>query len=97
RSCCCQVGPVPWPGKKPRGGELVPAGPLVPEDPRGLKPKGPKLKPNSIISGTEPLALAGTVMVNWMSTLMAGYEELSTWPKSSFVTTAKSTLFVLVV
>ena len=54
--------------------------------PFGAMPGG-KAKPNSIITGTGPAAFSGVVSVNWMSTLMSGYAELSTWPTSRLVTT----------
>ena len=34
--------------------------------------RGPNTKPNSIITGTGPVALAGTVSVKGMSTLIRG-------------------------
>ena len=46
-----------------------------------------------MITGTGPLALAGVVSVSWMSTVICGYDELSTWPTSFFVTTATSPTF----
>jgi len=48
---------------------------------------GGKTKPNSIITGTGPGAFVGVVRVSWISTVMAGYEELSTWPASFFTVT----------
>ena len=39
--------------------------------------------PNIIITGTGPLASAGVTSVIWMSTVMPGYAELSTWPTST--------------
>ena len=55
------------------------------------------MKPNSIITGTGPVALAGVVSVNWMSTLIAGYALLSTCPTSCFVTAGTSPTVSLVV
>ena len=43
--------------------------------------------PNIIKVGTLPLALAGVTTVIWMSTVIAGYDELSTWPTSCFAIT----------
>ena len=51
---------------------------------------------NSIMTGTGPVALAGVVSVNCMSTLMSGYDELSTWPTSFFVMTGTSPFISLV-
>jgi hypothetical protein len=34
--------------------------------------------PNSMITGAGPAAFAGTVSESWMSTMICGYEELST-------------------
>ena len=45
--------------------------------------------PNIISVGTLPLALAGVTTVIWMSTEMAGYDELSTWPTNCFATTGR--------
>ncbi len=53
-------------------------------------PAGRGPKPNSIITGTGPVAFAGVVSVSWMSTVTCGYEELSTWPTSFLVTTGTS-------
>ena len=38
-----------------------------------------------MITGTGPFASAGVVSVSWMSTVIGGYAELSTWPTSFFV------------
>ena len=46
-----------------------------------------KRKPNSIMTGTGPVAFAGVVSVISISTVIAGYFELSTWPTSFFVVT----------
>ena len=46
-----------------------------------------------MITGTGPVAFAGVVSVNWMSTVTSGYDELSTWPTSRFVTTGTSPTF----
>src|ERR1022692_1934470 len=54
-------------------------------------------KPNSMITGTGPLALAGVVNVNSMLTVIAGYAELSTWPTIFLVTTGTSPFFSCVV
>src|ERR1039457_2241442 len=90
RTCCCHVGPgggPPGVGPGPRPG----TGP-------GPRPPGPlRPKPNSIITGTGPLALAGVVKVNCMSTVMSGYDELSTWPTSCFTITGTSPFISLVV
>ncbi len=61
--------------------------------------RGPKKlpKPNSIITGTGPFASAGVVTVSWMSTLISGHRELSTWPTSFRVTTGTSPTFSRVV
>ena len=56
-----------------------------------------RLKPNSIITGTGPLASAGVVSVSWISTVMCGSAELSTWPTSFLVMTATSPFFSCVV
>src|SRR5688572_8716112 len=45
--------------------------------------------PNIISVGTLPLALAGVTTVIWISTAIAGYEELSTWPISCFAITGR--------
>ena len=46
--------------------------------------------PNCMTIGTGPVALAGVTSVIPMFTVMAGYDELSTWPTSCFVTTRMS-------
>ena len=38
------------------------------------------------MTGTGPVAFAGVFNVAWISTLIAGYDELSTFPSSCFVT-----------
>ncbi len=43
-----------------------------------------------MMTGTGPLASAGVVSVSWTSTVICGYDELSTWPTSFLVTTATS-------
>ena len=64
----------------------------------GTGPRGPNPpKPNSIITGTGPEALAGVVSVSWMATVTCGYAELSTWPTSCLVTTGTVPLVPLVV
>src|ERR1017187_7611725 len=60
-------------------------------------PAGRFPKPNSMITGTGPLALAGVVNVNSMLTVIAGYAELSTWPTIFLVTTGTSPFFSCVV
>ena len=62
---------------------------------RRRPPAGPARRarpppPNSMITGTGPFAFAGVVSVNWMSTSICGYAELSTCPTSFFVTTGTS-------
>src|SRR5258708_7711385 len=81
-TCCCQVGPGGG-----TGGPPAPARPAPPR-PNGNGP----MKPNSIITGTGPLALAGVVRFNWISTVICGYEELSTWPTSFFTMIGTSPL-----
>ena len=54
------------------------------------------MKPKCSITGTGP-ALAGVVSVNWISTLTGGYDELSTCPRSCFVTTGTPALVSVVV
>ena len=56
-----------------------------------------RLNPNSMITGTGPLALAGVLRVRSISTLISGSMELSTWPLSCFVITATSPFFSWVV
>src|SRR5579883_3370277 len=90
-NCCCHVGPAGTGGEKPRAKAFEPAGPLVPI----LARKGKPPNPNSIITGTGPFASAGVVSVSWISTLIAGYDELSTCPANCFVIAAKSPLLVL--
>src|SRR5688572_11823157 len=65
-TCCCQVRGVVvlFAAEVSRGG----AG--------GLNPGG-NTNPNSMITGTGPFAVAGTVSVRSISTLIAGYELLS--------------------
>src|SRR5262249_28616081 len=63
--------------------------------PPGRGPKPPK--PKSIITGTGPVASAGVVSVNWMSTVISGYDELSTCPTSRLVMTGLSPTLSLVV
>ena len=58
----------------------------------GMGRPGGKTKPNSMITGTGPLALAGVVSVRSMLTAIAGYAELSTWP-ASFLTIAGTSPF----
>src|SRR6185295_15602108 len=43
--------------------------------------------PNIIRVGTLLFASAGVTTVIWMSTVIAGYDELSTWPTSCFAMT----------
>src|SRR5262245_56967673 len=71
-ACSCQ------PGAPPPGG----AAPFFPKPPG--PPNPPKLKPNSIITGTGPAAPVGVVRVSWMSTVIDGQDELSAWPTSVF-------------
>src|SRR5271170_1231832 len=54
-------------------------------------------KASSIMTGTGPVALAGVVSVSWISTVISGYDELSTWPTSFFVMTGMSPLVSRVV
>src|SRR5262249_60030175 len=54
----------------------------------GPNPRPPK--PNSMMTGTDPLALAGVVSVNWISTLIGGDDAVSTWPARFFVSTGTS-------
>src|SRR5207253_10469998 len=61
-----------------------------PAEPAGGETGPRKLNPNSIITGKGPFTLAGVVKVNWMSTLMSGYAELSMCPTSCFVITGSS-------
>src|SRR5437660_8879097 len=89
RSCCCQVGPLVGPQQNPANA-LVPPGAFVPAAPPANRfvadmalvprnrPKAPKLKPNSSMSGTGACPSAGVVKVRSMFTLINGYEELST-------------------
>ena len=58
---------------------------------------GGKTKPNSMITGTGPLALAGVVSVKSMLTAIAGYAELFTWPTSFLTVTGTSPFFSCVV
>src|SRR5688500_15543365 len=58
----------------------------------GLRPN-----PNSVMTGTGPDAFAGVVSVNWTSTVICGYEELSTCPTSCFVITGTSPLMSVMV
>src|SRR6266550_4934181 len=89
-TCCCHVGPLPCPPPKgPPRKTFVPPGAFVPR----RKPPNPP-KPNSIITGTGAVALAGVVNVNWMSALISGHKELSTRPTSCFVMMGTSPLFV---
>ena len=69
-----------------------PFGAALPGAPPGLGPK-----PNSIITGTGPTALAGVVRVSWMSTVICGHLALSTWPTSVFTTVNTSPTFSPVV
>jgi len=65
--------------------------------PPGPPPPGRRPKPNSIITGTGPAVPAGVVSVNWMSTVISGYDALSTCPTSCFWTTGTSPVFSRVV
>src|SRR5262245_34596381 len=67
---------APAPARPPRAG-CAPPGIVVPP-------------PNIIITGTGPFASAGVTSVIWMSTVIAGYDELSTCPTSTFPTTGRS-------
>src|SRR5450759_4360223 len=79
-TCCCQVGPA---GPRPPPGPPAPGG----SGPRAAPRPGPKPPPpNSMITGTGPAALAGVVNANWMSTVICGYAELSTWPTNCLAT-----------
>src|SRR5215203_7116923 len=49
-------------------------GPPRPGAPR----PGPNPPPNCMMTGTGPFASAGVLRLNWMSTLICGYAELST-------------------
>src|ERR1019366_5673411 len=105
-TCCCQVGPA---GPRPPPGPPAPnagapgAAPGAPTAPRpaGSGPRAPpkpppKPPPNSMITGTGPAALAGVVNANWMSTVICGYAELSTWPTSCLAITGTSPTVSLV-
>ena len=61
--------------------------------------RAPKLKPppNSIITGTAAVTLAGTVKLAWMLTVILVSPLLSTWPDSFLVTMAISPLVPCVV
>src|SRR5712692_4180459 len=87
-------------GAAPRPAAFFVSSPaLVAGPPAGRRTGPPPPKPNSIITGTGPLASAGVVNVSCISTVISGYDELSTWPTSFFVTTAVSptlSLFVSV-
>jgi hypothetical protein len=50
-----------------------------------------------MITGTPPAAFAGVLSVAWISTLIAGYAELSTLPRSCLVTTGISPMVLLAV
>src|SRR5450759_2747188 len=89
-TCCCQVGPA---GPRPPPGPPAPGG----SGPRAAPRPGPKPPPNSSITGTGPAALAGVVNANWMSTVICGYAELSTWPTSVLEITATSPTVSLLV
>src|SRR5437868_588322 len=60
----------------------------------GITGRGPPRpvneKASSMITGTGPAARAGVVNDNWISTLICGYEELSTRPINFFVITGTS-------
>src|SRR5580704_1244240 len=78
-SCCCQFGPL-GPRPNPPGG---PIGLLV--DVEAVRRRNPAKfpnpnPPNSTITGTGPVALAGVVTLAWIFTSISGYEELSTCP-----------------
>jgi len=49
-----------------------------------------------MITGTDPVAFAGVFNVACISTVMAGYDELSTLPSSCLVTVGISPLVPLV-
>src|SRR5436190_23841443 len=79
-SCCVLGGSAPGGGgggvKLPRPGN------------DGGGAFGRPARPNIIITGTGCLASAGVTNTIWISTPIAGCDELSTWPVSCFATTA---------
>ena len=48
---------------------------------------GSAARPNIIITGTGPFAAAGVTRLIWISTVIPGYDELSTCPVIIFATT----------
>src|SRR5262249_14744167 len=59
--------------------------------------RGPNPKPNSIITGTRPLASAGGVSASWISALICGDFAVSTCPTSRLVMAGMSPTVSLVV
>src|ERR1019366_6932627 len=92
---------------RPAGGVTTPApgtgAPGAPPAPAGSGPRapprpGPKPpKPNSMMTGTAPVAPAGVVNANPISTVICGYAELSTWPTSCLTITGTSPTVSLLV
>src|ERR1039457_1681750 len=86
-----------WGGPADPGGGAVGAPGAAPGAPGPRPPPRPKPPPNTIITGTGPVTLAGVVKVNPIFTAIIGYEELSTVPTSCLVMTGISPTVALVV
>src|SRR5579883_128851 len=71
------------------GGPPARAGTPRPPNGEGSPNSASGRPPNIIITGTGPFASAGSTSVIWISTVSAGYAELSTRPASNFPTTAR--------
>src|ERR1039458_2577472 len=82
------------PGAPPPGG--APNPPKPPPAPAGCRPGRPR-PPNIIITGTGPFASAGTTSVIWISTVIAGNDELSTWPVSALPITGRPATVAVIV
>src|ERR1039458_309978 len=83
------------PGAPPPGGAPNPPKPPPPA-PAGCRPGRPR-PPNIIITGTGPFASAGTTSVIWISTVIAGNDELSTWPVSALPITGRPATVAVIV
>src|SRR5688572_28917412 len=83
RTCCCHDA----------GGGVELVAPAAGAAAPRARPVNGKF--SCMMTGTGPAASAGVVSVSWISTVTAGYDELSTWPTSVFVV-VRASLTVLV-
>src|ERR1019366_2201012 len=83
------AAPRPAAGGAPTAaGAPAPNPPNPPAAPAVCRLGNPR-PPNIITTGTGPFASAGTTSVIWISTLIAGKDELSTWPVSALPITGR--------